>query len=307
MSSLATLLFLIGAVGSFVSVVLIIVKAIKKKPIKKALIVLLACVICSFVGVFIMPISTNDEIESNETTIQDDSAEEKTTSSSDVEKEQNNKPEEPVEKGQRNENLKGRGRSDEGRNEPNYVGVIGYAAVSSDESYDLEQTDDIDNPELWTIPTYEKDNQFWNETEKTIPHKSEVLVKNQELEHEGWGSYSGYLKVEDIKSSEEYFINVRNFITKPYWENKYDIIDAASEGALIGEYHQNSEYYPVNSSGEKVDVDEGVKLLVCGTSNSIDNTDPDTKSIEAVVWKEWSKGYGGVKVYFNPKDLTKCY
>ena len=36
--------------------------------------------------------------------------------------------------------------------------------------------------------------QFWNKTDITLPHKTEVLVKEQDLKHEGWGRYSGYLK-----------------------------------------------------------------------------------------------------------------
>lgn len=35
--------------------------------------------------------------------------------------------------------------------------------------------------------------------------------------------------------------------------------------------------------------------------------DRDETGIEAVVWKAWKKGYGGVKCHFNEADLTIVY
>lgn len=207
----------------------------------------------------------------------------------------------------RNENLNGRGRSDVSRSEPNYINVIGYTAVSLHEESELKNTDDFQNLDYWQIPTYEKDKQFWNKTDITLPHKTEVLVKEQDLKHEGWGRYSGYLKVQSLEDGTEYYIDVINFVTKPYWTFDNDLRAAASEGNFIAEYKQVSDYYPVDSGGDKVEIPDGTIVLVHGVSGTTGRFDPSTNSIEAMVWKEWRLGYGGVDVYFNADDLTIIY
>ena len=35
--------------------------------------------------------------------------------------------------------------------------------------------------------------------------------------------------------------------------------------------------------------------------------DREKNPIEAIVYKEWTYGYGGVHVYFNPQDLSIIY
>ena len=67
----------------------------------------------------------------------------------------------------RNEELNGRGRADIGRSEPDYINVIGYAVISSSQQYEIEHTDNFEDANLWIVPTYEQDKQFWNETEIT--------------------------------------------------------------------------------------------------------------------------------------------
>lgn len=214
-------------------------------------------------------------------------------------------PEVDVEEvGIRNESLEGRGRADDGREEPQYVGLIGYVAIFSD--YELKQTDESLNG-AWTVPTYEKDKQFWNEI-GLIEHKTEVLVKEQELEHDGWGRYSGYLLVERLDNQEQLYINVSHFVTKPYWTYE-DKVEAVLVGEYIAEYKQVSNYYPVDKSGDKVELDDGMKVLVIEKTDLYGDNGPDddTNQVEAVVFKEWKYGYGGVAVFFNVDDLTIIY
>lgn len=107
------------------------------------------------------------------------------------------------------EHVNGRGRSDAGREEPQYENLTGYVAV-----YDssIKQTDAfMEVP--WVISTYEKDKQFYAEN-GTVDHKTEIIVKSQELEHEGYGQYSGYLLVERLDNGEQFYINVSNFIDR---------------------------------------------------------------------------------------------
>lgn len=204
--------------------------------------------------------------------------------------------------GKRNEQLTGRGASDEGREEPQYVGVIGYVVVGTEQEYELKNTDDFESEEYWKIPTFEQDKQFWEETDTYLSHKTEVVVKKQFLEDEGWGFYSGKLLVETI-DEDQFYIDVNNFITKPYWEyGPKRIMDAAKIGPFVAEFNQNSEYYPVNTNGDKVELSDGTRVLVTGTS-----VVKSVSKVEAIVWNEWSRGYGGVSVYFTPDDLSIMY
>lgn len=206
--------------------------------------------------------------------------------------------------GTRNENLNGHGNSDIGRQEPEYVGIIGYAVVYND--YNLKNTDACLEGN-WMITTYEQDKQFWNEN-GTIKHKTEILVKEQILEHTGYGFYSGYLLVEQIDTKETYYINVDNFITKPYWTYK-NLKDAASVGDYIAEYKQVSDYWPVDKNNNKVELEDGINVMVIGKTGTYSKNGPDSKTnqLEAIVFKEWTYGYGGVSIFFNADDLSIVY
>ena len=329
MDIVATLLILGSMVGFGVCVVKLLVNAIRRKPLKKTLIALGVLVVLFFVGVFIMPISETTSLdaastESNvtesetiiitEPTVSPSTEQEKETIPSATETVATTETTEetvppttvpetqPVTIGVRDESLKGHGRSDAGRSEPQYVGIIGYAVNWSEYSFDSEEYLSGN----WTVSIYEKDKQFYNEV-GTIAHKTEVLVLSQELEHEGWGRYSGYLTVEDTTTKEQYIISVYSFTTKPYWT--YDnLMDAVSEGNFIAKFNQISDYYPVNKSNEKVELEDGTIVHVIGKTGHMKNG-PNTESnqIEAIVFKEWKYGYGGVSVFFNVDDLTLIY
>lgn len=198
----------------------------------------------------------------------------------------------------RNGNLNGRGTSDNGREEPNYENVIGYVVVGSKQQDEIEKTDNFSDLSLWNIPTYEKDKQFWNETGVTIPHKTEVVVVEQFLTHRGWGFYYGYLLVKKLDDDTEYYINVDNFITKPYWTYSKNLSEASKIGNYVAVFNQKSDFYPTDRDGKKVEIPDGQKVLVTGEEYG---------KIEAYVWKQWRLGYGGVTVCFEPDDLEIIY
>lgn len=202
--------------------------------------------------------------------------------------------------------LIGRGQSDSGREEPSYKNIFGYIVVGYNEESSLYRSDSYINTP-WMIPTYEKDKQFYVEN-GTVEHKTEIVVLEQELEHDGYGAYSGYLLVKKIDSDDQFYINVNNFITKSYWSYN-DVNSAISIGYCIAEYHQISDYYPVNKSNKKVELTDGFKVLLVGKTGLYGGDGPDhnTNSIEAIVFKEWEYGYGGVSVFFNPQDLSIVY
>lgn len=201
------------------------------------------------------------------------------------------------------ESLNGRGRSDSGRTEPQYVGHSGYVAFFGSHS----SSDDGCFNTPWMIPTLIPDKQFWIEG-KAVEHKTEVRVLAQHLVHEGWGRYSGMLLVEESNTGEQLYIDVSNFITKPYWTYA-DLYEASLVGNYIAEYHPQSDYYPVNKNNEKVQLKEGTLVLVTGPTGTYGKKGPQrsTHPIEALVFQQWKYGYGGVSVYFAKEDLQITY
>ena len=312
---------------SFVIIVLLIVsiaglvKNVKeKKPIKKNLEALGACLIV-FVILGVVMLSRNPESVENgletkttkneikqsiavetETMAETTKAQE-TVLDKNIESEaQMSESATEVVMGVRDETLNGHGYSDSGREEPQYVGIIGYAVNRLQGSADNYEAF-TETP--WKVPVYEKDKQFYNEV-GTIDHKTEVLVLSQTLKHEGYGRYSGYLTVEDTESKEQYILDVADFITKPYWA--YDLREAALIGHCVAEFHQKSDYYPVNKNAEKVELEDGTIVHVVGRTGSWKNgPDGNENQIEAIVFKDWAYGYGGVEVYFNVDDLELIY
>ena len=301
----------VGFFGAVISLVIIIIKAIKRQPKKKAFIAFVGF-FALFVVAFMLSDGSNPKGTENEVKTETTSeTTEKTTAQTEepLQTEEESEEESVTEAqtedaGHRDTSLEGRGRSDSGRSEPNYVGVIGYAVVGYEEESVLRKTDDFQNLEYWKVPTYEQDKQFWIATDTKLPHKTEVVVKEQMLQHEGWGNYSGYLLVETTESGERFYIDVENFVTRPYWES--GISSAVGTGVVVAEYKQVSDYYPVNSRGEKVEIPDGTIVLATGYDNSVKNTGAGS-AISADVWKEWRLGYGGVPVYFNHSDLTVIY
>ena len=212
------------------------------------------------------------------------------------------KKEMPQQKEHYDETLEGRGRADDGWDEPEYIGVIGYAVISATQAHAIENNENFEDTGIWVVPTYEKDKQLWNEI-SFIPHKTEVVVREQILHHEGHGFYSGYLLVETTNDKTKHYIDVDNFVTKPYWTYQTDLHEAAMIGDFVAQYKQVSDYYPVDSGGKKLEIPEGTIVLVTGVTSSSSLYNIDETGIEAVVWKEWANGYGGVKCHFNENDL----
>ena len=190
--------------------------------------------------------------------------------------------------------------------EPDYVSSLGYAAVYTDEK--LEKNSDFSTTP-WKIPVYRKDKQFW-EKAGTIDHKTEVVVIGQELEMPK-SKYSsarctGYLHVIRMDTGEDCWLNVENYVTKAYWNNS--LTDAQEKGYCIATFKQVSDYYPVTKGNTKAELADGTKVLL-PVKSMITGTSPDNVNnpISGIVFKEWQKGFGGVTVWFNAKDLELTY
>ena len=196
------------------------------------------------------------------------------------------------------ESLKGRGESDKNRTEPEYVNIIGYAVVSDAQTNQLQKQAELLDAEEWTVPKYVKDKQFWNE-DGSIPNGTEVIVREQALENKNlYGKYKGYLLVERTDTKEQCYIDVENFVTRPYWT--YVVDEAVKTGDFVAEFNQKSDYYPVDDSGKKLEISDGTRVLVTGTPMSTGTIKPKETGITAYIWMDGKSR----KCFINSQDLT---
>ena len=182
-----------------------------------------------------------------------------------------------------------------------YRGKTGYVTVSYLQEVNIEATDDFQNEDNWRVPTFEKDKKTWIQN-GTLPHKTEVVVREQVMVRGRYGKkYPTHLLVERTDDGTQYYIELKNFTTEPYWSNQNDLWTKALHGDFIAEYKQVSEIYPVKSNGEKAEIPDGTIVLVTGINT---NRAYDYYGIDAKVWYEWPEGYSGVTCCFNRDDLT---
>ena len=197
--------------------------------------------------------------------------------------------------------IKGRGRSDEGRSEPNYIGLYGYGVVY--DGYDVRK---LSLNSIWTFPIYKKIDYDHYEVDGELEHKTIIKVISQDWIHKGYGSYSGYLTViipgeEDV----EYLINVSNFITNDYW-NFNSVYASTDYGYSVAEYNQTSDKLPVYVNNDIVQIQDSIKVIIKGKTGmySSGKVDNDLRQIEAYYLDE-----NGVErtIFFNENDLKIIY
>lgn len=255
--------------------------------------------------------SENEEVDSEKDTsnktkediINEDNSDEKDTSinsTSENVKAEENRPNKQ-ETIYFNKSIKGRGSSDEGRTEPNYTGLYGYAVVYY--GTDVRKLS-LNSP--WIIPTYKKIDYDHYEVNGELPHKTVVKVISQNLTHEGYGRYDGYLTVTIPENGdEEYLIDVSNFITNDYWDFP-SVKDSASWGYSIAEYHQNSDKLPVYVDNDIANVKDGAKVIIKGKTGTYGSgrVDDDLRQVEAYYFNENREES---TVFFNEYDLKIVY
>lgn len=209
----------------------------------------------------------------------------------------------------RDENLRGRGLPESGRQEPYYVNHIGYVVIDSAQRETLKSETGKATAPIWKVPTYQKDAQIWKPG-GSWDHKTEVLVKEQFLDFHSWGSrFRGHLRVQRLSDGKEVYINVDNFVTKPYWTYKNNPLLAASTGYYLAEFHQKSGSYPMTQRKEKRELKEGTRILVTGLTGVYGEEGPNEKEnqIEGLVWEEGPSSAEAEYLYFHGNDLNLIY
>ncbi len=209
-----------------------------------------------------------------------------------------------------NGQIYGRGVSDEPSGaEPDYIGVVGYAAVGNNSGVSLE-TEGIGFP--WTVPAYLLYSKRWYYT-KPMQHKTGVLVVRQMLKEDGKGRYTGRLKIIRLDSGEICWMDVENFITVPYWF--YPPRRAVKYGNTVAAYHRKGKRLPTDEDGNPVEVADDTDVLIPG--NGVwDRRPPEgSKMIPGMIYEEQVTEKDGKEIrevistvlLFPEEDLTMIY
>lgn len=209
--------------------------------------------------------------------------------------------------------IHGRGHSDSGREEPQYVGLYGYTALdhleAEKESVDPSNAEQLGATPLttpWYVPTYTKIDADHYQESVSLEHKTVVKVLSQTLEHEGWGAYSGYLDVNVVgdQTNTVYTIDVSDFITNAYWD--MPILDSIRYGCCLAKYSQVSEYLPVYNDNRIADIPSESTVLI-SRATMAPKVDEDVRQIEARYYYDANDGDKYSTIYFNINDLTIIY
>ncbi len=210
----------------------------------------------------------------------------------------------------RNGQICGRGIPDEpSGEEPNYIGLAGYAAAVNNSSFDLE-ADGTAYP--WKLPAYLLFEKRWYYS-RELQHKTGVLVVRQVLRPRDGGRYTGRLQVIRLDSGELCWMDVENFVTVPYWF--YPARRAVRYGSMVAVYRRKGSRLPTDEGGNPAEVPDDTNVLVPG--NGVwDRRPPEGgKMMPGVIYEETVTEKDGTEVretvsrvlLFPEEDLTMIY
>ena len=200
--------------------------------------------------------------------------------------------------------LAGRGDPDEVGVEPDYRGVVGYMSLQT--SWDVSQFNTFTRTP-WQLPVYERDGDIWIVSD-SIKHKTPVLVIDQVLREEKGHKFRGYLKVARLDIHRIVWIDVRQFVTVPYWT--LELPEAVKYGYCIAVYRNRSHYEPMDRKAHRGTLPDGIRVLMCDKKTSrYFSPDRDNNPLLGIVFRsrEKSESYYRTFLFFNPDDLQMVY
>lgn len=203
--------------------------------------------------------------------------------------------------------IRGRGRSDDpSGEEPYYIGLVGYAAVSENQEESI-QAERMNLP--WQVPAYLRSDDRWF-ISRLLPHKTPVVVIAQEMKETAPGQYTGRLKIIRLDSNEISWMDVENFIASPYWF--YPIRRAVRYGSCIAVYRQASGHRPVTAEGKDVSMKNETRILIPARDAWEQNRDqaaPEYQQlIPGVAFRSSDEGIPVPTVlFFHEEDLSLIY
>ena len=203
----------------------------------------------------------------------------------------------------RDTSLPSRGEATEDGAEPQYIGVIGFAALAKDP--ELSKFSVFDKA-YWTIPVFQKNGEEYV-LDGTIAHKMPVVVTGQELTPAEDGSYDGFLEIVRLDTGDPCYIEAKCFVTVPYWT--LPIREMADYGYSIAVYRETRGEGPKDENGSAVFLRDGTRVLIPFRGACPDNNpEPENLQIQGVVFREDGEGTITCRtVYFRESDLVPNY
>lgn len=185
---------------------------------------------------------------------------------------------------------------------PDYIGLIGFAALPNDPEinrFSLYET------AFWTVPVF-KTAAEGHGADGYLAHKTPVVVIGQELTEDGNGRYTGYLEVIRLDSGSHCAIEAAAFVTAPYWT--MDVASMPEYGYSIAVYRESPGAGPRDGDGKSFAIRDDTRVLVPYAGACPDsNPDPEHLTVPGIVFRDDGTGITQKLVYFREKDLIPNY
>ena len=199
--------------------------------------------------------------------------------------------------------VEGRGVPDQSETEPDYRGIVGFAALQTGWEVSEFRTFAL-TP--WILPVYGADGR--EKANDMIRHKTPVLVVDQALRKGREHTYTGYLRVIRLDSMTETWIDAAHFATVPYWTLAAS--EAVKYGYCIAVYRDSTRNEPMDRKGHRGAVPDGTRVLLCYASPpKYESPDREHYPLLGIVFstRNGSSDYYRNFLFFNPGDLYLIY
>lgn len=199
--------------------------------------------------------------------------------------------------------LKGRGIPDTKGVIPDYIGIVGYAALQTD--WKVSKFDTFTSTP-WILPVYRQDGaELSNDM---IRHKTPVMVVDQFLRAGKGGRYTGLLDVIRLDTMKITRIDAANFVTVPYWT--LDLAEAMQYGYCIAVYKPVSGCEPLDRKGHRGPLPAGTRVLMCYSNPpKFTSSDQENNPLLGIVFRSANNNETHYRtfLFFNPEDLSLIY
>ena len=199
----------------------------------------------------------------------------------------------------------GRGEADPEGNEPDYSGVLGFAALPNDP--EIGSSSIFCTPS-WQVPVYRRSKDGKTMVKGgSLAHKTPVLVIRQKLKEDGKGGYTGWLQIVRLDTREICYIKASCFATLPYWQ--LPIAEIPTFGYCLAIYRESPGTAPRDATGQSRTFRDGEKVLIpCSGAFPMQSPDPKNLTVQGIVFTGNESGSAAPEIlYFRETDLTVLY
>ena len=201
--------------------------------------------------------------------------------------------------------LPGRGGAGPEGNEPDYTGVLGFAAIPKDPEIGRSA---VFSKSSWQVPFYRR-SKDGNTMVKGgyLAHKTPVLVTRQRLKENGNGGYTGWLEIVRLDVREICYLQAYCFVTVPYWD--LAITETPAFGYSIAVYRESPRTIPRDGTGKACTFRDGTRVLIpFAGAFPLHSPDPKNLTVQGIVFAGDETGTATPEVlYFREADLTMIY